>query len=84
MDRTHENIFRLKDLNYVFSLEKENHIIILPEDVKMSQAIDVFMHWDNNGILDGFIDQSQTMNTISANLSVINYSKIQEKWLQMV
>ena len=75
----HENIFRLKDLNYVFSLEKENHIIILPEDVKMSQAIDVFMHWDNNGILDGFIDQSQTMNTIFANLSVTNYSKIQEK-----
>ena len=39
----HENIFRLKDRNYIFSLEKENHIIILPEDVKMSQAIDVFM-----------------------------------------
>ena len=85
----HENIFRLKDLNYVFSLEKENHIIILPEDVKMSQAIDAYinklnfyveyMHWDNNGILDGFIDQSQTMNTIFANQSVINHSKIQEK-----
>ena len=42
----HENFFRLKDVNDIFSLEKENHIIILPEDVKMSQAIDVFMHWD--------------------------------------
>ena len=79
----HENIFRLKDLNYVFSLEKENHIIIIPEYFKMSQAIDAYinklnfyveyMHWDNNGILYGFIDQSQTMNTIFANQSVINY-----------
>ena len=81
----HENIFRLKDLNYILSLQKENHIIILPEDVKMSQAVDAYinktnfyveyMHWDNSGILDGFIDQSQTMNTIFANQPVINYSK---------
>ena len=67
----HENFFRLKDVNDIFSLKKENHIIILPEDVKMSQAIDAYinktnfyvkyMHWDNNGILDGFIDHKQNM-----------------------
>ena len=67
----HENFFRLKDVNDIFSLEKENHIIIFPEDVKMSQAIDAYinktnfyveyMYWDNNGILDGFIDHKQNM-----------------------
>ena len=67
----HENFFRLKGVNDIFSLERENHIIILPEDVKMSQTIDAYinktnfyveyMHWDNNGILDGFIDHKQNM-----------------------
>ena len=67
----HENFFRLKDVNEIFSLEKENHIIIFPEDVKMSQGIDAYinktnfyveyMYWDNNGILDGFIDHKQNM-----------------------
>ena len=67
----HKNFFRLKGVNDIFSLERENHIIILPEDVKMSQAIDAYinktnfyvkyMHWDNNGILDGFIDHKQNV-----------------------
>ena len=60
----HENIFRLKDRNYVFSLEKENHIIILPEDVKMSQAIDAYINKTNfyvEYMHDGFIDHKQNM-----------------------
>ena len=45
--------------------------IILPKDVKMSQDIHAYlnktnfyvecMHWDKNGILDGFIDHKQNM-----------------------
>ena len=64
----HENIFRLKDRNYVFSLEKENHIIRLPEDVKIDAYINKlnfyveYMHWDNNGILYGFISLGAILN----------------------
>ena len=71
MDRRTWKLFRLKHVNDIFSLETENHIIILPEDVKMSQAIDAYIkktnfyveyvHCDNSGILDGFIDHKQNM-----------------------
>ena len=60
----HENFFRLKDVNDIFSLEKENHIIILPEDVKMSQAIDAYINKTNfyvEYMHDGFIDHKQNM-----------------------
>ena len=59
----------------VLRQSSENRSIIIPEDVKMSQAIDAYinktnfyvkyMHWDNNGILDGFIDHKQ--NTYPSN-----------------
>ena len=60
----HENFSRLKDVNDIFSLEKENHIIILPEDVKMSQAIDAYINKTNfyvEYMHDGFIDHKQNM-----------------------
>ena len=60
----HENFSRLKDVNDIFSLEKENHIIILPEDVKMSQAMDAYINKTNfyvEYMHDGFIDHKQNM-----------------------
>ena len=60
----HENFSRLKDVNDIFSLEKENHIITLPEDVKMSQAIDAYINKTNfyvEYMHDGFIDHKQNM-----------------------
>ena len=70
MDRRTWRLFSLKSVNDIFSLENENHII-LPKDVKMSQDIHAYlnktnfyvecMHWDKNGILDGFIDHKQNM-----------------------
>ena len=67
----HENILKLKDLNEIDKVEKEKDIIILPEDVKMNAAIDSYckssnfyieyLHWNNNGVLDGFLDHNQNM-----------------------
>lgn len=47
----HKNFFRLKGVNDIFSLEKENHIIIIPEYVKMSQAIDAYINKTNFYVL---------------------------------
>ena len=45
--------------------------MILPEDMKMYRAIDLYiktnnfyieyMHWNNNGILNGFLDHNHNM-----------------------
>ena len=50
---------------------KQNHIIILPSDLKMPFAIThyvtqsnyfvKYLHWINNGIMDGFIDLKNNM-----------------------
>ena len=52
-------------------MKKENSIIVLPEDVKMTEAINTYiknsqlyieyLHWNNQGILDGFIDHNKNM-----------------------
>ena len=69
--RRHENITKLKNINEICRLDKENNIIILPEEVKMRDAINSYsksenfyveyLHWNNNGILDGFIDHKRNM-----------------------
>ena len=67
----HENILKLKDLNEISEMNKVKHIIILPEEVKMNVAIDTYckssnfyieyLHWNNNGVLDGFLDHNHNM-----------------------
>ena len=69
--RRHENITKLNNINEIYSLDKENNIIILPEESKMREAINLYsrsenfyveyLHWNNNGILDGFIDHKRNM-----------------------
>ncbi|XP_068689801.1 uncharacterized protein [Montipora foliosa] len=69
--RKHEFVHKLDKLDDVYELDKKDNIIVLPEDVKMMQAIDAYinstcyyveyLHWNNNGILDGFIDHRNNM-----------------------
>ena len=74
--RRHDNIIKIDNKDDSFK-ERENNIIILPEDMKMNEAINLysekegfyveFMHWNNNGILDGFIDHKQNMYLLNDN-----------------
>ena len=69
--RRHENVTKIKSVDDVCNLDIENHIVVLPEGCKMKQAIDLYsrkenfyveyLHWNNNGILDGFIDHKKNM-----------------------
>ena len=69
--RRHDNVMKIESVEEIYSLDKENHIVILPEMAKMKQAIDMYsrnenfyveyLHWNNNGILDGFIDHKKNM-----------------------
>ena len=69
--RRHENVTKIESVDEITDLKKENHIVVLPENVKMKEAIDMysrnknvyveFLHWNNNGILDGFIDHNKNM-----------------------
>ena len=69
--RRHENVTKIKSIDELCSLDKENHIVVLPENTKMKEAIDLYsksenfyveyLHWNNNGILDGFIDHKKNM-----------------------
>ena len=69
--RNHEFVHKLNKFDDIYELEKKDNIIVLPEDVKMMQAIDAYinstcyyveyLHWNNNGILDGFIDHRNNM-----------------------
>lgn len=69
--RRHQNTTKIESIYEVVNLDKENNIVILPEDIKMNTAIDTYintsnlyieyMHWNNNGILDGFIDHKNNM-----------------------
>ena len=67
--RRHENVTKIESVDEITNLTKENHIVVLPESVKMKEAINMysrsenfyveFLHWNNNGILDGFIDHKK-------------------------
>ena len=69
--RRHENVTRINTTDEIKCLEKENHIIILPPKIKMKEAVESYskineyyiecMHWNNNGIFDGFIDHKKNM-----------------------
>ena len=69
--RRHENINKIKSMEELVNLNKENNIIILPEGAKMNTAIDTYVntsgyyveciHWNNNSILDGSIDHRKNM-----------------------
>ena len=69
--RRDENVTKIKSVVEINGFDKENHIVILPEDVKMNNAIDIYsrvngfyveyLHWNNNGVLDGFIYHKKNM-----------------------
>ena len=69
--RRHKNVAKLKSIEDILSFDKENHIIVLPENTKMRAAIDMYsnkesfyveyLHWDNRGVLDGFIYHKKNM-----------------------
>ena len=69
--RRHENVTKIKSFVEINGFDKEDHIVILPEDVKMNNAIDIYsrvngfyveyLHWNNNGVLDGFIYHKKNM-----------------------
>ena len=69
--RRHENITKIGSVEEIPNFDKENHIVILPEEAKMKSAIDIYsqengfyveyLHWNNNGVLDGFIDHRKNM-----------------------
>ena len=69
--RRHENVTKIESIAEICCLNKENHIIVLPESAKMNDAIELYstnnnfyieyLHWNNNGILDGFIDHNKNM-----------------------
>ena len=64
--RRHEHITVLNSLEEEEELDKENHVIVLPEDTKIEHAIDQYigrtqffveyLHWNNRGVPDGFLD----------------------------
>ena len=63
--RRHENNYQIASIDEIESYFKQNHIIILPPDLKMPFAIThyvtqstyyvKYLHWNNNCIMDGFI-----------------------------
>ena len=69
--RRHENIHQIETVHEINSQGKENHIIILPEEIKMPFAINhyiaqsnyyiEYLHWNNNGVLDRFFDHKNNM-----------------------
>ena len=69
--RRSENVHKLTSIDQVTSHGKENTVIILPEDAKIEAAIELYcrqsgfyvdyLHWNNNGVMDGFIDDKNNM-----------------------
>ena len=69
--RRHENVTKIESIAEISNFDKDNHIVVLPENTKMKEAVDLYsrnknfyveyLHWNNNGILDGFIDHKKNM-----------------------
>ena len=67
--RRNENVCKLEFFNDVATLKRENAVVILPEEAKMPVAVKKYveksnyyvehLHWNNNGILDGFMDEKK-------------------------
>ena len=75
--RRHENVYELQCLEEITFTDKEKCIMVLPEDIKMNEAIRKYiynsnfyveyLHWNNAGILDGFIDHKENMYLMNDN-----------------
>ena len=69
--RRNENVCKLAAITDVVEHNKKDCIIILPEEAKMQEAAKrycdkskfyiKYLHWNNNGILDGFMDEKNNM-----------------------
>lgn len=69
--RRHEDIIRHDKIEEIGNVKQQNHIIILPEEAKMLEAIKFYtltskfyiecLHWDNKGVVDGFLDDKNNM-----------------------
>ena len=69
--RRHENVTKIESIVAINDFNKENHIVILPEKVKINTAVDrysqvnglyvEYLHWNDNGVLNGFIDHKKNM-----------------------
>ena len=66
-----ENILKLDDINDIIDLECNDTLVVLPEDNKVEEAINIivekfevnieYVHWSNCGKLDRFIDHRKNM-----------------------
>lgn len=75
--RRNDNVCKLESVKDVTTHKRENAVIILPEDAKMTDAIKryidtsnyyvEYLHWNNNGILDGFMDDKSNMYLLNDN-----------------
>ena len=73
--RRHEHITLLSSLEEEEELDKEKHIIVLSEDIKIEHTMDhyidrkncfvQYLHWDNRGVLDGFLDHKNNMYVLN-------------------
>lgn len=73
--RRHEYFTVLNDLGEEEELHVSNHIVVLPEDIKLEPVIDQYMmrtnyfveylQFDNNRRLDGFIDRRNNMYVLN-------------------
>ena len=69
--RRHAQITGLRDLNEEENLDVSNQVIVLPEEAKIEPVIDQYimrtnyfieyLHFDNNGRLDGFLDHKNNV-----------------------
>ena len=69
--RRHENIDKIETVHEISDMKRENNVIILPKGVKMKEAIEMYvkdtnfyveyLHWNNRGVLDGFVDHRKNM-----------------------
>ena len=69
--RRYENMTKIKTVDDIIDLHKENNIIILPDDMKVNTAINSYvnnsnmyiedLHWNNRGVPDGFVDCNKNM-----------------------
>ena len=73
--RQHEQFVVINDLEEEAQLDVSNKIIVLPEDEKIEPVIDryiyrtnyfvEYLHFNNNGRLDGFIDRRSNMYVLN-------------------
>ena len=69
--RRHENVMLIKTIDEICDIEKENYIVVIPDGVNIRDAINAYsmstdlyveyLHWNNSGVLDGFIDHNKNM-----------------------